>query len=340
MIDGLGRETASRNLSPASDHPFKGILSTQHENFRDRLLHRRFRRTLRGRRTRPFGLAAQQPGGARRLVRRRARVRRGGRQNIDSMHSFMLVRHGHVVAEGWWSPYDAETPHSLYSLSKSFTSTAVGLAIAEGKLSLDDEVLKFFPDDAPAEPSNNLKAMRVSDLLRMSTGHQTEPPRTAGQGLDQDLPGASRCRSSPARISSTTRRRPTCSRPSSRRRRARRCSTTCSRGSSSRWASSTRPGRPARRASRLGGYGLSIRTEDIAKFGQLYLQKGKWHGKQLVPAVVGRGGHRPPDLQRQQPEERLGPGLRLPVLAHAATAPIAATGRSANTASSCPSRMP
>ncbi len=56
-------------------------------------------------------------------------------KNIESMNSFMLVRHGHVVAEGWWSPYDAESPHSLYSLSKSFTSTAVGLAIAEGKLS-------------------------------------------------------------------------------------------------------------------------------------------------------------------------------------------------------------
>jgi len=65
---------------------------------------------------------------------------------IDGMNSFMLVRHGRVVAEGWWGPYDARTPHVLYSLSKSFTSTAVGLAIAEGKLSLDDEVLKFFPD--------------------------------------------------------------------------------------------------------------------------------------------------------------------------------------------------
>src|SRR5574340_272290 len=70
-------------------------------------------------------------------------------KNIDSMNSFMLLRHGHVVAEGWWSPYHAEAPHSLYSLSKSFTSTAVGLAIAEGKLGLDDEVLKFFPNDAP-----------------------------------------------------------------------------------------------------------------------------------------------------------------------------------------------
>src|SRR5690349_8759269 len=77
-------------------------------------------------------------------------------KHIDSMNSFMLVRHGHVVAESWWAPYDAESPHSLYSLSKSFTSTAVGLAISEGKLRLDDEVLKFFPDDAPSNPSANL----------------------------------------------------------------------------------------------------------------------------------------------------------------------------------------
>src|SRR3984893_15153749 len=102
-------------------------------------------------------------------------------KNIESMNSFMLVRHGHVVAEGWWAPYHAESPHSLYSLSKSFTSTAVGLAVAEGKLSVDDEVLKFFPEDAPKEPSNNLKAMRVSDLLRMNTGQQAEPARTAHQ---------------------------------------------------------------------------------------------------------------------------------------------------------------
>src|SRR6185369_16448251 len=65
-------------------------------------------------------------------------------QKIDSLHSFMLVRHGHVVAD---------SPHMLFSLSKSFTSTAVGIAQAEGKLSIDDPVLKFFPDDAPANPS-------------------------------------------------------------------------------------------------------------------------------------------------------------------------------------------
>jgi CubicO group peptidase (beta-lactamase class C family) len=97
-------------------------------------------------------------------------------EEIDTMNSFMLVRHGHVVAEGWWAPYDRDTPHMLYSLSKSFTSTAVGLAVAEGKLNLDDPVLKFFPDEAPADPSANLRAMRVRDLLRMNTGNQIEAP--------------------------------------------------------------------------------------------------------------------------------------------------------------------
>src|SRR6185503_19926593 len=65
-------------------------------------------------------------------------------KEIDQMNSLIIVRHGHVVAEGWWAPYDADTPHILFSLSKSFTSTAIGFAVAEGKLNLDDPVLKFF----------------------------------------------------------------------------------------------------------------------------------------------------------------------------------------------------
>ena len=95
-------------------------------------------------------------------------------QKLDALHSLMIVRHGQVVAEGWWGPYAADEPHMLFSLSKSFTSTAVGLAIADGKLKLDDPVLGFFPDEAPAEPSANLKAMRIRDLLTMSTGHHEE----------------------------------------------------------------------------------------------------------------------------------------------------------------------
>lgn len=203
-------------------------------------------------------------------------------RNIDSMNSFMLVRHGHVVAEGWWSPYHAEAPHSLYSLSKSFTSTAIGLAIAEGKLSLDDEVLTFFPEDAPPEPSKNLKAMRVSDLLRMSTGHQSEPPRTPDQPWTKVFlahpvpfkPGAHFLYNTTATymLSAIVQKvtgmtvldylRPRLFAPLG--------------IEHPTWETSPQ-------GISTGGFGLSIRTGDIARFGQLFLQRGKWQGKQLVP---------------------------------------------------------
>ena len=87
-------------------------------------------------------------------------------QNIHSLHSFMLLRHGVVVAEGWWHPYRPEAPHVLFSLSKSFTSTAVGLAIEEGLLSVEDPLLKFFSEDAPPKIDPNLEAMQVRHLLQ------------------------------------------------------------------------------------------------------------------------------------------------------------------------------
>ena len=93
---------------------------------------------------------------------------------VDALHSLMVLRHGRVVAEGWWAPYQREDPHVLFSLSKSFASTGIGLAIAEGRLSLDDAVLSFFPDEAPVEPGENLKRMRVRDLLAMSAGHHAD----------------------------------------------------------------------------------------------------------------------------------------------------------------------
>ena len=203
-------------------------------------------------------------------------------ERIDSLHSVMLLRHGYVVAEGWWSPDRAAAPRSLYSLSKSFTSTAVGLAIAEGKLSLNNTVLTFFPEDAPAEPSRNLKAMRISDLLRMSTGHQTEPPRTSDEPWTKTFlahsvpfkPGTHFQYNTSATYM---------------------LSAIIQQVTGETVLDYLRPRvfdplgieQPTWEASpqgiSAGGYGLSIRAEDIARFGQLYLQKGWWQGKQLVP---------------------------------------------------------
>jgi CubicO group peptidase (beta-lactamase class C family) len=209
---------------------------------------------------------------------------------VDTMNSFMLVRHGHVVAEGWWAPYDRDTPHVLYSLSKSFTSTAVGLAIAEGKLNLDDQVIKFFPDEAPAEPTVNLRAMRVRDLLRMNTGNQIEAPIRADDPAKQTdtwvktflthsvpfKPGTHFLYNSPATymLSAIVQKvtgqtvldylRPRLFEPLG--------------FKDPFWVSSPQ-------GITAGAYGLSIRTEEIARFGELYLQKGMWNGKQLIPAT-------------------------------------------------------
>src|SRR5262249_53372560 len=90
------------------------------------------------------------------------------------MHSFMLVRHGHVVAEGWWRPYSADRVHLLYSLSKSFTSTAVAFAAAEGLLSLDDTIIKHFPEFEADITDRRSRAMRIRDVAAMASGHERE----------------------------------------------------------------------------------------------------------------------------------------------------------------------
>jgi CubicO group peptidase (beta-lactamase class C family) len=203
---------------------------------------------------------------------------------LDAMHSFMLVRHGRVVAEGWWAPYAPESPHELYSLSKSFTSTAVGLAVAEGKLSVDDEVLKFFPGDAPSAPSDNLKAMRVRDLLCMSTGQQDESPTApdkmaARAFLAQPVPhkpGTHFKYNTPATYMLSALVQKTTGQPVLEYLQTRLFAPLGI--ENPKWGTSAE-------GVTLGGYGLRVRTEAIARFGQLYLQKGKWHGKQLLPAA-------------------------------------------------------
>jgi CubicO group peptidase (beta-lactamase class C family) len=187
-----------------------------------------------------------------------------------------------VIAEGWWKPEAADKPHVLNSLTKSFNSTAVGLAIEAGKFSLDDPVLKFFPNDAPAEISDNLKAMKVRDLLTMTCGHDTEPKSVGGapsvrQFLAHPVPhqpgthfqyNSMGSYTLSAIVTKTTGQtsleflRPRLFEPLG--------------IEHPDW-----PGSPE--GVSIGGGGLKLCTEDIAKFGQLYLQNGRWNGRQLVP---------------------------------------------------------
>jgi len=202
-------------------------------------------------------------------------------KNVNTFDSFMIMRHGKVIAEGWWKPNSADKQHILNSVSKSFNSTAVGLAIQEHKLKLDDPVLKFFPADSPTDPSDNLKAMKVRDLLTMSGGQDVEPKRDGGPSVKQFLAqpivyqpgthflyntmGSYVLSAIVTKVSGQTELeflKPRLFAPLG--------------IEDPRWDISPE-------GNSLGGYGLYLRTEDIAKFGQLYLQKGKWNGKQLVP---------------------------------------------------------
>jgi CubicO group peptidase (beta-lactamase class C family) len=201
---------------------------------------------------------------------------------IDTLHSFMLMRHGQVVAGGWWKPEAPDKPHVLHSLSKSFNSTAVGLAIAEGKLTLDDPILKFFPSDAPAEPSDNLKAMKVRDLLTMTCGHDAEAKSAHGAPSVKDFLAQPVPHQPGTHFLYNTLGSYTLS-----------AIVTKATGQTSLEFLNPRLFEPlgienpdwptSPEGNSLGGYGLKLCTEDIAKFGQLYLQRGKWNGKQLVP---------------------------------------------------------
>ncbi len=207
-------------------------------------------------------------------------------KSIQALHSVMIVRRGQVVAEGWWAPYAASERHQMFSLSKSFTSTAVGFAVSEGKLTIHDTVLSFFPDLAPAKPSANLKAMRVRDLLTMSTGQHNEDIQNFPYRGDENVvkkflelpvahkPGTFFVYNSPASYM---------------------LSAIVQKVTGQSVLDYLQPRlfeplgieRPTWEASKqgvsLGGFGLSVRTEDIAKFGLLYLQRGKWQGRQVLP---------------------------------------------------------
>jgi CubicO group peptidase (beta-lactamase class C family) len=102
-------------------------------------------------------------------------------------HSIMVVRHGRVVAEGWWSPYSADRPHHLYSLSKSFTSIAVGFAIADGLLSLDDRLVDVLPDHVPSDVSEQGRRITVHHLLSMTAGHDEDTLLDAWELEPHDL---------------------------------------------------------------------------------------------------------------------------------------------------------
>jgi len=198
-------------------------------------------------------------------------------------HSVMVLRNGFVIGEGWWAPYAAQYRHTLHSLSKSFTSAAVGLAINEGHFTVESPVISFFPDMLPNVISPNLAAMKVKHLLTMTTGHQVDNGlRTNAAPWVQTFlgapivhePGAFYMYNTTASYMLSAIVQKTTGKTVLEYLTPRLMQPLNIVGAD--WEVSPQ-------GINTGGFGLRIRTEDIAKFSQLYLNKGKWYGKQLIP---------------------------------------------------------
>ena len=201
------------------------------------------------------------------------------------MHSLMFLRHGKVIAEGWWNPYNSDLKHTLYSLSKSFTSTAVGFAVSEKLITVNDKVISFFPDELPDTITPFLTELTIKDLLSMSVGQDPDPTykiRQAGSSWEKSFfstpiinePGSKFLYNSLASymLSSIVQKvtgekaidylTPRLFEPLG------------IKGID--WEVNSN-------GINTGGWGLRLKTEDIARTGQLYLQKGIWNGNRIIP---------------------------------------------------------
>lgn len=200
------------------------------------------------------------------------------------LHSIMILRHGKVIAEGWWNPYQPDLKHTMYSTSKSFTSTAIGFAVAEKRLSLSDKVVSFFPKELPENISPELSALTVKDLLTMSVGHETDPTSSV---VTRDSNWVKSFLATPVKYH-----------PGSKflynSLATYMLSAIVQKVTGEQVIDYLKPRlfEPLKiegidweidpKGINTGGWGLRLKTEDMAKFGQLYLQKGKWNDMQVL----------------------------------------------------------
>lgn len=205
-------------------------------------------------------------------------------ESKHEMHSLMILRNGQVAAEGWWKPYGPEFKHTMYSVSKSFTATAIGFAVAEGRLKVTDKVISFFPESLPLNVSPNLAELEIRHLLSMTVGHEKSFNQEVFTEKDwvraflsmpiADRPGTKFLYNTSASymLSAIIQKitgqnlleylQPRLLDPLE--------------ISGLDWESDLE-------GIHVGGWGLRLKTEDMAKFGQLFLQKGQWNGKQILP---------------------------------------------------------
>ena len=201
----------------------------------------------------------------------------------QDIHSAMVLRNGKVIFEQWFDHYNSNTSQIMYSVTKTYTATAIGFAVAEKRIKLSDKVISFFPDKLPENVSSNLKAMEIRHLLTMSAGNKPDDfDRKKDDWVKEFLslpvtekPGArfAYCNIASYMLSAIIQEVT---------------------GEKLRDYLSPRLFRPlgiqvqywgeCAMGVNYGGFDLYIRTEDMAKLGQFMLQKGEWKGKRLLPA--------------------------------------------------------
>lgn len=89
-----------------------------------------------------------------------------------NMHSFLLLKDDTIVSEAYYAPYNRDTLHRMFSITKSFTSIAIGLLESEGKINLDDRIVTYFQDKIEDLKINSyMQDLTIRDMLTMSTVH-------------------------------------------------------------------------------------------------------------------------------------------------------------------------
>lgn len=235
-------------------------------------------------------------------------------------HSIMVVRHGSVIAEGWWAPYSPDRPHLLYSLTKSFISVAVGLAVSDGRLRLDDRVTDVLDDHVPAGLAPQARQLSVRHLLAMTTGHRADTLAAAWALEPADLVKGFLRVPAPDPVGT----RHAYNNPTSFVL-ARMVERVTGRSvpdllddrlfgpmgvEQAEWD------RVASGAT-FGFHGLHLTTEAVAAFGELLLRGGRWRGRQLVARMAGPGHQAPrrdAAVRGRRAPGRLAARLRVPLL--------------------------
>ena len=203
--------------------------------------------------------------------------------SAEDLHSVMVLQNGKVLEEKFFVP---DTAHVLHSVSKTFTSTAVGFAITEGLLHLDDRIVDLFPESLPDHVSDTLARVTVRHLLTMNSGHGTDPTgNTRSRDGDwvrgfmewplQYEPGSCYCYNSlgtyvlSAAVQKVTGQK------------------VVDYLDSRLWKplGIKKPfWQESPSGVNTGGWGLYLKTEDLARMGLCLLNGGEFNGKQVIPA--------------------------------------------------------